>query len=296
MSNENKDTATKIQVIKTIAYYDALGCVSLTAQEIKKYIKKERDIPSLFDIEKALNELLSNKKLKHRNGFWTLNHNDKSASLRIEGMKSAAVKWQVFNRKAGFLPYLPYVRSVAVTGSTALFNSSENSDIDILITCKYKHIWTTRFVVTVVSFMLGRRRYGDKTKDRLCFNQYKTERQRTFGPENIDNVVKNIHIPAWSHNAPTSNDCILYLEPNKHLLKIKRVLEMFLHITFLGKTIEYILGNMQIKKIKNNALGYPPELGKLDLNMDNLIFYHPKVRDTEARYRHILNAFIGYRD
>jgi hypothetical protein len=64
---------------------------------------------------------------------------------------------------------------IAVSGSLALGNSRKESDIDLLIAAKSGRIWICRTVVTFLTAILGVRRYGNNTRDKICLNHYITD-------------------------------------------------------------------------------------------------------------------------
>ncbi|OGZ60960.1 MAG: hypothetical protein A2919_00450 [Candidatus Spechtbacteria bacterium RIFCSPLOWO2_01_FULL_43_12] len=272
-------------VLQTLAYYLAMADVALTPLEVKKYTLQKRDTLSLFEIHNALNSLKNKEAVVGKNGFWTIKTGEFSAQNRLEGTKNSAFKWKKFSTIASFIPYVPYVRGIAVTGSVALNNATPKSDIDILITTESGKIWTTRFLITVVSWVLGSRRYGQNITDRLCFNHYITSDSDGFGPPDINSVVQSINIPAWNIGGKPSAHL---LRPLKPVLKLKNAVEYILDRSGIGLILERILGKAQITKIRNNSMKYPKELKTPALDSKQLIFYYPKVQDTENRYREII--------
>src|SRR3989344_2294988 len=211
-----KKTKEEGAILQTLAYYLAMADMALTPLEIRKYtLLKEGRIP-LFEIHNALNSLKNKGVVVERNGFWTVKTGELSMQNRLKGTKNSAFKWKKFSSTANFIPYIPYVRRVAVTGSVALNNATQKSDIDMLITTKKDRIWTTRFLITIISGVLGNRRYGQNITDRLCFNHYMTADSEVFGPPNISSVVQNINIPVWDIDKKKYEEAsVHYLKPSK---------------------------------------------------------------------------------
>ena len=277
--------------MQTLAYYLAMANTALTPLEIRKYtLLKGGRIP-LFEIHNALNSLKNEGIVIEKNGFWTVKTGELSLQNRLEGTKNSAFKWKKFSSTANFIPYVPYIRGVAVTGSVALNNATQKSDIDLLITTKNDRIWTTRFLITIISAILGNRRYGQNITDRLCFNHYMTSDSKAFGPPNISSVVQNINIPVWDIDKKKYEEASVHcLKPSKTGLKLKTAAEQVLDIIKIGPVLEKVLGRIQIAKIKNNSTQYPEELREPSLKSKQLIFYYPKVRDTERKYREIMSS------
>ncbi|MEX2145243.1 MAG: nucleotidyltransferase domain-containing protein [Candidatus Spechtbacterales bacterium] len=284
-------TKEEYAVLETLAYYMAMANLALTPLEIKKYIRQKEANLSLFEIHNALASL-EKKRLTHENrGFWSPNIKNTAIPDRLKHAKTSAFKWKKFSETAGFLPYVPYVRKVDVTGSVALNNSTPESDIDILITAERDRIWLVRFLITIYSWVSGIRRYGKKVTDRLCFNHYITVDSAASGPYNIDTVVQNIKVTVWDEKETRHNNTsIHHIKTSKAGIWLKRALETALNITFMGHALEKSLGIMQIAKIKKNSTQYPEELGPLTVESKQLIFYYPKVRDTERRYKEIIRS------
>lgn len=282
-------------LIKTLAYYQALGGIPLTLVEIKRYLIEKEGAPksaSLLELQKTLEALLYKGFVLKKNGFYKLRGSTAEFKKREASAKYTALKWKKFAQKGRILPYIPYVRMVSVTGSLATNSTHEKSDIDILIQSSPRKIWTTRLFVTLATQLSGSRRHGTSIKNQLCFNQYTTEDANELGPSNINAVIENIRIPVWSQKKDSvfSRDFSLFsFRPHSPLMALKKIIEFILDITLLGTALEYALGRVQIMKMKSNQVDYPELLPSPTINSTNLIFYYPRVIATEKKYIRILN-------
>lgn len=279
-------------IIKTLAYYQALGNMPLTIVEIQKYlISKEREsnVP-LFDIQKILKKLTEHSVIEEKNGFFMLKNrmNKNFYEKKIENIKNTHKKWKKFSKISKFITYIPYVRSVSVTGSVALNNASAKSDLDIFIETQRGRIWTTRLFITTISWLFGRKRHSKKINNRLCFNRYVCE-DSSLGPRHINYVVKN-RVSIWKQKRDTKNETIYFFKPNYIGLLIKTTIEFILNITRLGVLGEKIAGWAQVQKIKNNSTEYPANIAPLSINTSNVLFYYPSVLKTEREYKSILKS------
>ena len=150
-------------ILKTMAYYQALGNMPLTLSELSRYMLGKEgnvDIP-LFDLQKALNVLIKQGAVQTKNGFFYI----KSASEqnfymnRIENIKTTHKKWKKIIKISKFLIYIPYIRAIYITGSVSINNAGEKSDFDILTKTRRNRIWLTRALTVTISECMRRRRH-----------------------------------------------------------------------------------------------------------------------------------------
>jgi len=89
----------------------------------------------------------------------------------------AQQKWKITRRVVGWLTWLPFVRMIGGSGSLAMFNTDEESDLDLFVVTGRKRIWTTRLGLLIVSQLSGRRRkyWNVVAPDKICLNHFVTE-------------------------------------------------------------------------------------------------------------------------
>src|SRR3989344_6398789 len=78
--------------------------------------------------------------------------------LRKERERIAKRKWRIARRVAWWMRFLPFVRVVFASGSLSMNNTDELSDLDVVIVAKHGYIWTTRFLVNGLLFLLRKGR------------------------------------------------------------------------------------------------------------------------------------------
>ncbi|PID51674.1 MAG: hypothetical protein CR954_00585 [Candidatus Moraniibacteriota bacterium] len=167
-------------IIATITYYDVLD-YPLTLFEIWKYriCAENGDCHapapvSLEDIATCCRHRSVQKYVSCRNGMYVLCGREHLISVRKDREIISLQKIKKLRRMIAFLRISPFVRMVCVTGRLAYNNCEKDSDLDVLIVYEKGHIWTGRFLMTVLAHVCGVRRHGKKTTDRLCLNYHVT--------------------------------------------------------------------------------------------------------------------------
>lgn len=111
----------------------------------------------------------------HKNGFYYLKGREGLIYKRILRKRISAKKLEIAKSASKILSFLPGIKMVGVTGSLAMSNSTEDSDIDLMIITKAGNLWTTRlltyFVLSTTHFVM-RRPFDRNQKDKLCLNMW----------------------------------------------------------------------------------------------------------------------------
>ncbi len=173
-------------------------------------------------------------------------------------------KWKTAYRVAKLLQITPFLRMIGVNGSMATGNIKPESDIDFLVITKSGRIWTTRFLVTLLTHFTGKRRYDRKISGRICLNRYQTDKFLEILPHN------EYHGQVFSSLVP-----IFDLEIYKDYQKANLWMEKFGYKVELG-----------IKKIpiKNSILGnYLRNFGEWMLSSKFGDFVEKKLGDWQKK-------------
>lgn len=117
--------------------------------------RKERKIWGIGSKETPREEVSVNKKL---------------ISLRRQREKISKNKLLKLLRVLKFLEEIQTIEAVFVTGSVAVFNAKENSDIDLMIVTKPGQLWLTRLKILRLLKRLKLDRNKNHIKDRICTN------------------------------------------------------------------------------------------------------------------------------
>ncbi len=97
-------------------------------------------------------------------------------------------------RVAHLVAAVPFVRLVGLTGSLARGRATGDSDIDYLIIVEAGHLYTSRWLITLLVQLLGLRRYRSLVAGRICLNHYQTTGQLTVTPHNQDHAQDLAHL------------------------------------------------------------------------------------------------------
>lgn len=111
-----------------------------------------------------------------------------SPKEKLERKKYSTGKLRIAREAAVVLRRVPSVKMAAVTGSLAMLNAGENSDIDLMIVVSAGNLWTTRIIVALLLALAGfrlRRAGESQEKDRLCLNIWLDEKDLAWTKKNI---------------------------------------------------------------------------------------------------------------
>ncbi len=152
-------------IFKTIVYYDCLD-YPLTREELDIF---SSDSDKTFAGGDLVDE---------REGFYFLKGRESLIEKKKERDRIAEKKWNKMMKAIPWLRLIPYIRLVFASGSLALRNTTEQSDLDVLVVVKSGRIWTSRFLAVVLLGLLGlRRRRGQKVApDKICMNHFITDK------------------------------------------------------------------------------------------------------------------------
>jgi predicted nucleotidyltransferase len=127
---------------------------------------------------KKLIDIENTAEVTSKNGYYHLEGREGLIYKRLLRKRISLKKMKIAKNASRILAFLPGVKMVAVTGSLAMENSSEGSDIDLLIVTRSGSLWTTRlisyFALKVMNYAI-RSPKGKEQKDKLCLNMWMDE-------------------------------------------------------------------------------------------------------------------------
>lgn len=306
----NKLTTLDKAVLATIVFYDVLD-FPLDLINLEKCLISPKRINSRFkgdiNIEKiilSLAVLQEENFIEEKNGFYFLRARQGLYDLYIYKRKLADLKWKKARKAIRWLALVPYLRIIFGSGSLAMNNTDEKSDLDVLVITKAGRIWTARFLITALLSLLKvrRTRYDTVAPDKICLNHYITDKSLKIPFESLYNAQTYRHlVPVleirnklfgildlteeffeaneWAKkylfNWPLSKldlDSFKRVGPNSFLVRLSGWLEKILD-TQLGDIVEKILKNIQLKRIKPGIEARKP--GSRITADDTQLEFHP---------------------
>jgi len=285
-------------ILATVSYYDIFD-YPLTGFEIWRYLVRSKDFAEdnfkAGDTIAALHESEALKNhIGHKFGFYYLLGRERIVEKRLWRKKLADQKWKKLKYIFKILVLVPFVRGIFVSGSLAMENSKDDSDVDIIVVAKSGRIWTVRTLMTSLTFILGVRRHGKKTKDRICLNHYITDESLRIPFESLYNAESYAHLlnvyieddgifhlfqeaNGWLADylvnyQPTELHSARAVRKNRFLTSLVRIEELFLGGA-VGDNLEKIFSVVESKRIYKDPLHLKPG-GRITID-DGQLEFHP---------------------
>jgi len=163
-----------ISILKTLKYSDHFG-FPLTVSEIHQRLISQTT-HSKEQVIKSLESMVKNNQIQRSGEYYFLPGKIKLVTARQNNLKSSKPQLARVKQLAHKLSQIPFVKAIYLTGSLAMNNSKTDSDIDFMIITKEGRLWTTRFILTLYTSLLGLRRTPGSRKNagKLCLNLYLT--------------------------------------------------------------------------------------------------------------------------
>jgi hypothetical protein len=164
-------SSAEVAIIKTLSYSDVFD-YPLNLQEIEKWIIQKKD--SVNQINKSLHGLFQRKVVDKYKGYYFLIGKKQIVMQRLKRKSYSQKKMHIAQKVAALLHHIPSIQLIGITGALSMENGKKDDDIDILIITKKGTAWTTRFIVTCIVDLMGRRRKpGDiGINNKICLNMY----------------------------------------------------------------------------------------------------------------------------
>lgn len=169
------------RVFATVAYY-SINDYPLSFTEILKFLASSEK-PNISSLSSVVDRLRERGKIAALSGFYFLPGQEQLVRKRIAKQKLAIKKRRLLKKIINRIKYLPFVRLICLSGSFNIDNSKENSDFDFLVVTQRERLWLCRTLLIIATFLFGRRRHGQKTKDRACLNCFIDEDWLEISPK-----------------------------------------------------------------------------------------------------------------
>jgi len=260
-------------IIATVTYYDVLN-YPLTSFEIWKHLIRSssddsKDVWLLADVQCALGEQEITQYISQKNGMYFLFGRDNLIVLRRRHEYISFVKMRKLRRIVSILRVSPFVSMICATGRLSYNNCDKQSDLDVLITYKCGHIWTGRFCLTALTHILGVRRYGKKTNNRICLNYHITTKslcvptQDLFAAHEYTFIIPLFDTGYFTEFCHENKSWIQNIKPHHKCARIgheltigdntiTRYIRGFFEFILADKAMERRLQKIQSQKIQKN--------------------------------------------
>lgn len=296
-------SSTEEAVLHTLSYFDVFG-YPLTSDEIKLFFRGQENPNG--NVDKAINILVSQKKVFRQQQFFLLNNNVKQVNKRLEGNKRAERYLQIAKKMSVLIGNFPFVRGVFVSGSLSKGYIGEDADIDYFIVTKPQRLWLARTALVLFKklFLLNSRKY-------FCVNYFLDEDHLEIEEKNLFTATELVTLlpmynPNVFKNLKQENQWVTQFYPfhdwsNYNLTHIGKgsYLKQFLEFVLsgsLGSTLDKLSMKFTLffwrKKFKHFT---PKEFGHALKSRQYVSKHHPqnfqkKVMDA---YNQKINEYIG---
>jgi len=122
-------------------------------------------------LERSLEELILNKKIKTKDGRFYLNSSRvKNYQKRLSRSKEM---YEELNLIKNIFEKIPFIRLIGISGSLASYNyDEETDDIDFFIVCDEGRLWVTRLISVLIFKLLNVYVNDEKSHLKICPNIY----------------------------------------------------------------------------------------------------------------------------
>lgn len=224
-------------------------------------------------------------------GFYFLRGKEPLVKQRLSNYCYGIKRERLIRRYIPILKHLPFVRGAALTGSQALGQQKDNSDIDLLVITDPKFMWLTRTLITAYFHIIGLRRHGEKVANRFCLNHYLAGPKKLSELRNLYTAMEYIKMRPLIYEKnifefqKENLDWIKVFFPNWQIVQPEDELATKTH-GFLEKIFNNAFGLALEKRLKN---WLAPRIKKQEfiLVKEDELSFHP-----QSRQKFLLTEFF----
>lgn len=177
-------------IMKSIEFFDFFD-FPLTFEEISKYV-----LGMKVDENHIRMYLKDSKLLGEKNGFYFIRGRDQIADDRYVNLKCVQKLWNKVFRYSWVFKITPFIDMVAVCNSLAYLNVDKKSDIDLFVVTEKNKMFTSRFILSVILYILGVKRHDNKIAGRFCLSFFVAE--ESVDLEQIALKPYDIYLAFWA--------------------------------------------------------------------------------------------------
>ncbi len=161
-------------IFATLCYFDIFD-YPLTEFEVWRWLFWPNGSATPTQVIQELERMLRDQKIHTKNGFFFLPNRADTVASRLGRHSRNIANWKKSQKIFSYLSQVPYFQAAALCNMFSLNNQKETSDIDVFIVTAKDRIWSTRAIVTLLTWLRGQWRHGDKIAKRFCLSFYVTE-------------------------------------------------------------------------------------------------------------------------
>jgi hypothetical protein len=159
-------------LLLTLGYCDQFDYPLTHAEISERFIGQALPQDELNDV---LHSLEKKKLITFQEPFYTLSARQKTIATRSKRREESIGKLSESVQFAKLIGKLPWVKGVFVTGALAMMNAGKEDDLDFMIITAPKRLWLTRFMITLLAFLRGKKRSPNHSKNQSwCLNLWLT--------------------------------------------------------------------------------------------------------------------------
>lgn len=160
-------------IINTLCYAQIFA-YPLTEGELWQYLLSSKKVSRKVFSKKLYQNRHSYEQIDN---FFVLQGDQKLAHERIKRHAISVKKFKkavIFSR---LLFYIPTIKLIGISGSLSMYNAKRQDDIDLFFITQKNSLWTTRFLVNLVLYVLGQKRMRREkfAQDKICPNMFMSE-------------------------------------------------------------------------------------------------------------------------
>jgi len=219
-----------------------------------------------------------------KNGFYFLEGRESLIYQRLLRKRISTKKLEIALNATRLLKIIPTIKMIAVTGSLAMGNSTDESDIDLMIITSKNTLWITRLCVYCMLYAIRyklRRPRVKNERDALCLNMWLDESDLVFRSRNLYTAHEIAQIVPLVNKNKTyekflwKNKWILNWWPNSVRIRnpkpeIRKVSSFALRASnFIAFRMQYFYMKSKITRevvTSTRALFHPQDWGKMVLD------------------------------
>lgn len=178
----------------TLAYFDQFSH-PLTATELWNFLWQPPQAVTWNEYLSILDRAVEARKIATSNGFYFLPDREAVVESRQRAQVLVERKLKIARKAAPILSMVPGVEAIFVCNTVAAGWPSVHSDIDLLVIVKPGRLWLTRFLFTITTVLLTKRRHDHRIADHLCLSFYITRDQLNLSV--VRGPLPDIYLIYW---------------------------------------------------------------------------------------------------